>query len=177
MIYDKENEDNPYNIPVNKGNEASVYLKYIIDHYDTLTEFTYFIHDDEKAWHHTGSVIDKFIYAIESKKKYFNINDKCINTIDVVLKECIRLKCTDEFKAFYKDFIEEYVPFKTLDKKKEFLGSAQFLVHKSFIQKIPKEHYEKLYDWIINTELKNSVSGRFLEWTWHILWKLNETQP
>ena len=30
FIYDKENPENPYNIPVNKGNEASVYLKYII---------------------------------------------------------------------------------------------------------------------------------------------------
>ena len=76
MIYDKENSENPYNIPVNKGNEASVYLKYIIDHYDTLTDFTYFIHDEEEAWHHSGSVVDKFMDAIESKKKYFNINDK-----------------------------------------------------------------------------------------------------
>ena len=67
MIYDKENDTNPYNIPVNKGNEDSVYLKYIIDHYDTLTEFTYFIHDEKEAeaWHHSGSVIDRFI---ESKK-------------------------------------------------------------------------------------------------------------
>ena len=30
MIYDKENPNNPLNVPVNKGNEASVYLKYII---------------------------------------------------------------------------------------------------------------------------------------------------
>jgi hypothetical protein len=33
LIYDKENSNNPLNIPVNKGNEASVYLKYIIDYY------------------------------------------------------------------------------------------------------------------------------------------------
>jgi hypothetical protein len=31
FVYDKENPSNPLNIPVNKGNEASVYLKYIID--------------------------------------------------------------------------------------------------------------------------------------------------
>ena len=29
-IYDKETPENPYNIPVNKGNEASVYLKHIV---------------------------------------------------------------------------------------------------------------------------------------------------
>ena len=33
LVYDKQNDQNIYNIPVNKGNEASVYLKYIIDFY------------------------------------------------------------------------------------------------------------------------------------------------
>ena len=46
-IYDKETPENPYNIPVNKGNEASVYLKHIVDHYDCLSEFTFFTHDEE----------------------------------------------------------------------------------------------------------------------------------
>jgi hypothetical protein len=32
MIYDKENPSNLFNIPINKGQEASVYLKYIIDY-------------------------------------------------------------------------------------------------------------------------------------------------
>jgi hypothetical protein len=46
MIYDKENPNNLLNIPVNKGQEASVYLKYIIDYYDDLPTFTFFMHDD-----------------------------------------------------------------------------------------------------------------------------------
>jgi hypothetical protein len=66
MIYEKENLNNPLNIPVNKGNEASVYLKYIIDYYDELTDFTFFIHDEEYSWHHSGSVIDKFNEALMS---------------------------------------------------------------------------------------------------------------
>jgi hypothetical protein len=45
MIYDKENPNNLLNIPVNKGQEASVYLKYIIDYYDDLPTFTFFMHD------------------------------------------------------------------------------------------------------------------------------------
>ena len=40
MIYDKENDNNLLNIPFNKGNEASVYLKYIIDNYDNLTDMS-----------------------------------------------------------------------------------------------------------------------------------------
>jgi hypothetical protein len=60
LIYDKENNSNPYNIPINKGNEASAYLKYIIDHYDKLSDFTFFIHDEEYSWHHLGSIIDRY---------------------------------------------------------------------------------------------------------------------
>lgn len=77
MIYDKENPENPLNVPVNKGNEASIYLKYIIDYYDTLSEFTFFIHDEEYAWHHSGSIIDKFREAIDKKELlYYNVNDR-----------------------------------------------------------------------------------------------------
>lgn len=74
-IYDKENPENKYNIPVNKGNEASVYLKYIVDNYNNLADFTFLIHDDEYSWHHSGSIIDLLDEAVKSKKLYYNIND------------------------------------------------------------------------------------------------------
>ena len=77
-IYDKETPENEYNIPVNKGNEASVYLKYIVDNYDNLADFTFFTHDEEFAWHHSGSIIDRFDEAVMSNKLYYNINDKNI---------------------------------------------------------------------------------------------------
>lgn len=63
-IHNKETPTNEYNIPVNKGNEACVYLKYIIDNYDDLADFTFFIHDDEYAWHHSGSIISLFDQAV-----------------------------------------------------------------------------------------------------------------
>ena len=78
----KNEVKNPYNIPVNKGQEASVYLKYIIDFYHNLPEFTFFMHDDEYAWHHSGSILDKFYEAVYEITKdnvlYYNINDKCV---------------------------------------------------------------------------------------------------
>ena len=38
FIYDKETPENLYNISANKGNEATVYLKYIIDNYENLSD-------------------------------------------------------------------------------------------------------------------------------------------
>jgi hypothetical protein len=170
LIYDKENPKNPLNIPVNKGNEASVYLKYIIDFYDNLTDYTFFIHDDEYAWHHSGSLIDKYKEAVASKKKYYNINDKCNNSTNDVLKECQQSRWLNGFLLWYKQFLHDYIPFNKLDFKTSYRNSAQFLVHKDNIRKLPKQLYIDLYEWIITTNLPNSQSGRYLEWTWHILW-------
>jgi hypothetical protein len=168
-IYDKENPESEYNIPVNKGNEASVYLKYIIDHYDNLPEFTFFIHDDEYAWHHSGSIVDQFNEAVSSNKLYYNINDKC------VLGSIIPNEWYHSILIWYNIYIEKYIPINSLPNKdwtQHHRGSAQFLVHKSLITKLPLEFYKDLYQWIITTAMPSSISGRFLEWTWHIFWDI-----
>ena len=170
MIYDKENLNNPLNIPVNKGNEASVYLKYIIDYYDELTDFTFFIHDEEYSWHHSGSIIDKFNEALMSNKMYYNINDKCHWN----KKNSLDNNTYNKLLKWYNKYIEDYIPISKVPNNSDFiynyLGSAQFLVHKDLIKNLPKEFYIKIYEWIITTDLPNSLSGRFLEWTWHIFW-------
>jgi hypothetical protein len=173
FVYDKETPENPYNIPVNKGNEASVYLKYIVDFYDNLSEYTFFIHDEEFSWHHSGSIIDKYKQAVESKRKYYNINDKNFwgthNSIPASLYR--------ELLEWYSEFIEEYIPISKVPNNTDlifgFCGSAQFLVHKHLIRSLPKEFYEKLYNWIITTDLPSWTSGRFLEYTWHVFWYIN----
>jgi len=106
LIYDKENPTNPYNVPVNRGQEASVYLKYITDYYDQLPDYTFFIHDEEYAWHHSGSIIDKYQEAIVSNKKYYNINDKCQwNTPNMIDSNLYR-----ELLQWYSEYIERYIP-------------------------------------------------------------------
>jgi len=172
MIYDKENPTNLLNIPVNKGNEASVYLKYIIDYYDELSDFTFFMHDDEYAWHHTGSIIDKYNEAVMSNKMYYNINDKCYWD----QRNLIHNNTYQELLKWYSKYIEDYIPISKVPNNTDFIygyrGSAQFLVHKDLIRNLPKEFYIKLYNWIITTELSSFWSGRYLEWTWHIFWDI-----
>ena len=169
FIYDKEKPENKYNIPVNKGHEASVYLKYIIDNYETLADFTFFMHDDEYAWHHSGSIINLFDEAVNSNKLYYNVNDKCI------LGSIISNRWYNDILIWYNEYIEKYIPINTLPHKdwtQNHRGSAQFLVHKSLIKKLPLEFYENLYNWIITTNMPNEKSSRFLEWTWHIFWDI-----
>ena len=171
-IYDKEIPENIYNIPINKGNEASVYLKYIIDHYENLADFTFFIHDDEYAWHHSGSIIDCFNEAVMSNKLYYNINDKCI------LGSIVSSNWYNDILIWYNKYIEEYIPWNNLPNKDftlNYRGSAQFLVHKSLIRNLPLKFYENLYNWLMTTELECSRSGRYFEYTWHIFWEIYPT--
>lgn len=51
------------------------------------------------------------------------------------------------------------------DWTQDYKGCAQFLVHKSLIQKFPIKFYKDLYDWIIT-----DFQPKWLEWTWHLFW-------
>jgi hypothetical protein len=168
LVYDKENPENPYNIPVNKGNEASVYLKYIIDHYDVLPDFTFFVHDEEFAWHHSGSVVDKLTEAVESGEKYYNINDRCI------LGSIVYNNWYPFVLEWYREHVDKYIPLASLphlDWTRGYRGSAQFLVHKSRILGLPLSFYSELYEWITTTDAPSCITGRCLEWTWHLFWE------
>ena len=167
MIYDKENPENPYNIPINRGNEASVYLKYIIDHYDTLTDYTFFIHDENYSWHHRGTIEQRFIEAIESNNLFFNINH-------VVLKPYHHINQKKLLMEWYDQYIEPYIPLNKIPNKDWLIGykgCAQFLVHKSRIKKLPLKFYQDIYDWILTFPYPK-LSGYFLEWTWHLFWDI-----
>ena len=168
MIYDKENPSNPYNIPVNKGNEASVYLKYIIDNYDDLTEFTFFIHDEEYSWHHIGSIEECFLKAINSNELFFNINHYDLRPYSHISEK-------KELMEWYDKFIQPYIPLDKLPNKDWLIGykgCAQFLVHKSLIRHLPLKFYNDIYNWILEFEDKK-LSGYFLEWTWHLFWVIS----
>ena len=135
-----------------------------------MTDYTFFIHDDEYAWHHTGSILDKYNEAVMSNQPFYNINDKCyyINIFSIQGDEY------SEYMKWYKTHIEEYIPLSKVPKDLmySYRGSAQFLVHKDRIRSLPIKFYKRLYNWIITTDISNYYSSRYLEWTWHVFWEI-----
>lgn len=117
IVYDKENPENPHNVPVNKGNEASVYLKYIVDYYDQLPEYTFFIQDEEFTWHHSGSIVDKFREAIDANQKYYNINDLAHwNKLNLISPHLYKI-----LLQWYAEYVEEYIPLSKVPNQDDFI--------------------------------------------------------
>jgi hypothetical protein len=162
-VYNHDNDGRDgYCIPKNKGREASVYLKYIIDHYNSLFPYTIFLHDEEYAWHHDGSIVNLVINT--KPKQYTSLNKLCMYSI----------KGNDKIpimKAFFKKYLEPYIG--SIDKFGDWtVGEkccAQFVVHRNRIHRYPLEFYQNIYNWLMTTNIDERTSGNMLEWTWSLL--------
>lgn len=155
--------NNPYNLNKNKGKEASAYLKYIVDKYDSLPKYSVFLHDEMRAWHHDGSMVDLFLRNENSKRRYFNFNNRVCSSIKNDL--------WPHMKLFFAKFLEPYIGPREYfgDWTVNHLCCAQFVCHKKKIRQHPKKMYEDIYNWIMDTDLSYQITGRLLEWTWRII--------
>jgi Protein of unknown function (DUF3431) len=77
--------DNPslspgFTVPQNKGHEAMVYLSYVIDYYDHLSDITIFVHPHQVTWHNNDILYSDMLKTFEhlseahvSRQGYFNV--------------------------------------------------------------------------------------------------------
>lgn len=164
IVYDhKYSSTNPYYVKENKGREASVYLKYIIDFYDSLQPFTIFLQDEEKSWHHDGSIVD-IIKNYEKKIKYHNFNNRCLalikpNNLFPMMKDYFQ-KCLES----YIGPIEKYG-----DWTAGYPCCSQFIVHRDYIRKYPKKMYEDMFKYMMDGRHDEKAKGHMFEWTLHLL--------
>lgn len=72
FLYQKTNSSAANYISTNRGTEAGVYLKYIVDHYDNFPNVAVFVHSDPEK--HAKGWLDK-IQCLRPHATYFNFND------------------------------------------------------------------------------------------------------
>jgi len=170
ILIASKTRDPPY-VTVNKGNEASIFLKYICENYHQLKDYTIFLHGHEHAWHQDGSIVTILPHAwkemIQQKQLYRSLNVPLCGSILSNLH-------MDQIRTWYQEYLHEEMG--PLEKHGDWTVGmqccAQFIVHRSIIQRRSHQCYQRLLDWILTTELSNEVSGRFMEWTWELLWEL-----
>lgn len=159
------NPNNPYNLPRNCGRESSAYLKYIRDHYDALTNYTIFTHDDEYSWHHDGSLVDlisRKLTTIPETIKFINFNNRCTDSIKNAMWPTMK-SYFDKYLAPYIGHRSQYGDW-TLGNR----CCAQFIVHRDRIKRHPRKFYEDLYRFHITPTKDDPIGyakGHLFEWT------------
>lgn len=149
----------------NKGNEASSFLEYIINNYDNLTEYTLFVHGHRTSWHHKSNT-DERVNNLSLNKPYYNINELKIDKILIGNDEYIKML--------------EKICHISYDRRNKhtYRAGAQFYINKNNILRNSKESYIELYNFLMNTTLSSAISGRFFEYSWHIIFthKINDVE-
>jgi len=180
VIYSKTIQSNPHRyIPINKGQEVPMYLKYIIDYYDNLPDKTLFLHGHSTSPHQD----------FDSRYIIENLNWDCDNFFSVnkrewyqeVSKNCQLSKGSFDIwlKTYWYKFLE-ILPFP--DNGLFFYSGAQFVVNKELITQHPKSYYEDLYNWVLTEEIKmergtsDEIMSRIFEYTWHYIFTKNSVE-
>jgi hypothetical protein len=162
-------------VPVNKGNEAMVYLTYIIDNYETLPEVVFFHHDHQKAWHQemrseeevsrlrTSYVLEKGFVSARCLPGCENVIQLVDYTIDMTVFSYHGREA--HLATLLKTFLD---PSEVVPKKLAAPCCAQFATSRQAIRRRTREWWVRLREWLIATPLDTKSCGRLLEHTWHI---------
>jgi len=145
--------DNPtFTIP-NIGAEASAYLKFIIERYDTLPDHTVFLHGHETSYHQCGDrpMLDMIKTANIEKYNFIHLNNSW--------------RCCSLFTQLQM-FIEKLKSLQIFLSRDKFITccGAQFIVSRSCIQQHTKEYYENLFKNIITQN-----EAVMMEHMWHFI--------
>lgn len=158
----------------NRGREASAFLKYIIEYYDSLPEYVAFIHGHENAWHQEGDLINAIRRARITHAKYISLN----NRIDLKSIEPQAIEHSEDieanhpaYKILKKRWSDLFGPILGIPYPEylRFKCCAQFIVSKDTIRNHSKEDYQKLYEFVMDPKEEDYTTGMAMEFIWHII--------
>jgi len=173
-IYTVDDAGAPLQPPVNKGHEAMVYLTYIIDNYNNLSDTTIFIHSHQLTWHNndlfdsdTGRMVSRLRNERVAREGYFNL--RC--HLHPGCPDWISLNATSEDinkkeEVVFAKVWDELHPGDDMPDTLAQPCCAQFAASRDRIQSIPLARWNHYRDWLLNTDLESSLSGRIWEYTW-----------
>lgn len=179
-IYVADDPKAALTVPKNKGHEAMVYLTYIIDNYDKLADITIFIHASRFAWHNDDPDYDALPTLRNLQLSYVKesgyVNLRCVWVIgcpaEIRPYEDEGQETTPDqpnAKAVYKSAFRELMPGVPVPEVVAVSCCSQFALTKETIRRHPKEKYILIRDWLLETQHPDEISGRVMEFSWHIL--------
>jgi hypothetical protein len=170
FVYEKEKpEKEPYNIPKNKGSEATAYIRYIIDNYNNLPNHIVLLHCHEFSWHHKESIVNVLDECINTEIEYKNVNDasKCYDMGNY--QDWINGDVGNYYQNLIKPAVGDHTIYDNFTNNQP--GCGQFIVHKDRILYHSIDFYKDIYNWILDVDVTTFHNqGFYLEWTWELFW-------
>ncbi|KAL4892065.1 hypothetical protein BDV59DRAFT_208748 [Aspergillus ambiguus] len=179
-VVDDDDTAAPLRVAKNKGKESGVYLQYIVDHYDRLPSTIVFLHSHRdgypEAWHtefdeHSNPLTVQMLQTdFVQRNGYANL--RCNPTPG----------CPDEIRPFRASGSDDHLPellfpmvwqtFFNNTNVPEVVATpccAQFAVSRDQVWQRPLSSYRAYHRWLMETDLPDDVSGRIMEYMWHII--------
>lgn len=153
-------------------------FSYIIDRYETLPEVSIFIHSLRYQWHNEDPMYDGV--PVLKRLRLDHVKDRGY----VALRCTWTMGCPSELhptrpthgdddrsrnEAAWGAVFQHFFPDQPIPDTVGAHCSSQFAVSRGRIHAQPKAHYEKIRNWILETDLHDQISGRVIEYMWHII--------
>ncbi|KAI4869223.1 hypothetical protein F4820DRAFT_45227 [Hypoxylon rubiginosum] len=170
-------------VPRNKGREAMAYLTYIVDRYDDLPDAVLFVHASRFQWHNDDPDYDVVPALRSFRLPYLReagyVNLRCVWAIgcpaeihpveDEDDEEEQRDKSDITTKSIFRRAFQELLPEVPVPAVVAVSCCSQFGVTRATIKRHPRERYLRFRNWLLETSLDDSLSGRVMEFLWHII--------
>ncbi|KAJ5197637.1 hypothetical protein N7449_008116 [Penicillium cf. viridicatum] len=177
---DAKHEDVGLTVPVNKGNEAMVYLTYIIDRYWSLPEVSVFLHGGRYQWHVDNPLYDSVISISHLNLDFVQeagyVNLRCAWSVgcptELEPARYLRERPDDKGHPTAVEYPDRFMELFPRAEVPEVVGTpccSQFALSKTKIHEQSLEHYVRLQRWLMDTDLEAGISGRILEYSWHMI--------
>ncbi|KAK4504060.1 hypothetical protein PRZ48_004975 [Zasmidium cellare] len=181
------NETSPtgFKTEMNKAKEATPYLTYLVDHYDTFPDVAVFIHSHRNgwpaAWHNDAKGYDAINMLNQLKMEAVLdrgfVNLRCIG--DPGCPAEIQLNRNPPEQSRHAEIAYPYVYGDffnmTVDQVRQQVPiiatpcCAQFAVSREQVRKRPKAEYERFLQLIKDSKYDDETLGTVMEYMWHIL--------
>ncbi|CAG8248306.1 unnamed protein product [Penicillium olsonii] len=175
-IYVVDDKHAPLTVAYNKGRESMVYLSYIIDNYNNLPESMLFIHSQRYQWHNDDPYYDGIPPLQHFQVPYLQeqgyVNLRCVWTLGCPTEIH---PLTDTHRSavhageYYKTGFMELFPNTPVPEEVGVSCCAQFGVSRAKVLERPRLDYERYRAWLSNTPLPDDLSGRIMEYSWHMI--------
>ena len=166
-----------------RGRETATYLSYLIDNYDSLPEYSIFVHAKHEQWHNdvgsrTADVLKSLRFQHITATGFVNLRCSSfpgcpvsVNPLDPTEYD-IRNKDT---RAFFAEIYMELfdVPRGNVPRHIGNVCCAQFAVTRARILQRPRSDYERMLRWVDHTHEGDFAVGWVFEKLWDIVFGMD----